>query len=175
MAWRFKALVCQNALDGAPLNWHGIDHLHQSGENRPVTFAATTFIAFRWVVVDAKEAFFCLPSAGVRCLDTFVDVVVAVRASKAIFTATNRLPSVGFYLASCIINTTVSGGRSFGAKEKLVRLLLFKRPGFINLTAESWSFRGSGTREDAGTNERQDDERNSKLHYEVRELPMKKM
>ena len=98
MTWRSKTLVCRNALDGAPLDWHRIlDHCRRIvGEYRFVSFATTTFITFRWDVVNAKETLFGTPGARVRRLDTFINVRVAVEASKSIDAATHGVTSVGF-------------------------------------------------------------------------------
>jgi hypothetical protein len=56
--WRLKTLVCRNALDGAPLDWHRIDHLRLVREHSLISLTTTTFVTLWRVVVNTKETFF---------------------------------------------------------------------------------------------------------------------
>jgi hypothetical protein len=144
--WRLMTLVCRNALDGAPLDWHRINHqLCRFWEHSVISLTTTTFITFWWVVINAIGPFFGASGARVRRLGTFVDVLVTVATCIAIDAATHGLTSVGFYFARCMIHATVCLGQSFGTKEKvgwllLLLLLLFisARPGgsVISFSAE---------------------------------------
>ena len=126
MTWSIKTFVCRNALDGAPVDGDGIGYCRGIlGEHSCVSFATTTFVTLWWVIVNTIETFVSAPGARVRRLGTFVNVLIAVAASKAIDAATHGLASLGFYLACGIIHATVCLGETFGTKEILRRMLRF--------------------------------------------------
>jgi hypothetical protein len=52
--WRLKTLVCRNALDGAPLDWHRIDHVRLVREHSLVSLTTTAFVTLWRVVVNTK-------------------------------------------------------------------------------------------------------------------------